>query len=258
MTLECEKTNLKRGSKGEQVRELQTILKNKGYYNGRIDGDYGELTVEAVKKFQKTQKGLLIDGVFGPVTCKKLNNSSNGIYTNNTLCERSGGNCLGQITAYHCAPHSIKQGLRKFGITGYSEKTIGGYAGTTSMGTGHYGIETAIAKIARLEGINLKVEWLNFSDLGATTKERYKRLGEILCSGDKFCFIHLLYRQKYGHYEHVKQVNLNNMMLVVSNSLGSRCSYPAYCGYNENRTASVETSYIRGISQKSICIVTRK
>ena len=71
--MECDKINLKRGSKGEEVKQAQEILKRLGYYNGIIDGDYGDLTIEAVKQFQKNTKGLAVDGILGPVTCKHLN-----------------------------------------------------------------------------------------------------------------------------------------------------------------------------------------
>ena len=71
MTLNCEKINLKKGNKGDEVKELQTILKEKGYYTGKIDGDYGDMTTNAVKKLQ-TKQGNDPDGVFGPKTCKKL------------------------------------------------------------------------------------------------------------------------------------------------------------------------------------------
>jgi peptidoglycan hydrolase-like protein with peptidoglycan-binding domain len=69
--MNCENINLKRGSKGDTVKELQTILKEKKLYNGKIDGDYGPLTETAVKKLQK-QQGNTPDGWFGPKTCKKL------------------------------------------------------------------------------------------------------------------------------------------------------------------------------------------
>ena len=263
MTLKCENINLKKGSKGEQVREVQTLLQKKGYYNGRIDGDYGELTVEAVKKFQKSTNGkLTIDGVVGPVTCKHLTKEGTlqkeyTIFTNTKLCERRGGDCLGQITSYHCGPHCIKQALRRFGVTGYSEKTIGQYAGTTSAGTGHWGLETAIAQIAKLEGITLKVEWKNFSDLGNTEKERYKKYGDLMTDPNKAVFHHELYTNRYGHYSVLEQVNTNTMNLIVANSLGSKCHSPAYCGYMESRPCSTQTRYLRGISQKSICIITK-
>ena len=73
MTLNCNNINLKKGSTGEQVKEAQTLLKQLSYYNVKLDGDYGDLTVTAVKAFQKKQGTLAVDGVIGPVTCKKLN-----------------------------------------------------------------------------------------------------------------------------------------------------------------------------------------
>ena len=43
----------KYGSRGDEVKQIQTKLKRWGYYNGSIDGIYGSQTVAAVKKFQK-------------------------------------------------------------------------------------------------------------------------------------------------------------------------------------------------------------
>ena len=62
---------LRKGSRGEEVRKLQTELKNQGFYTGKVDGIYGNLTVKAVKAFQK-KYGLKQDGVAGPKTQKKL------------------------------------------------------------------------------------------------------------------------------------------------------------------------------------------
>lgn len=69
--LNCKTINLKKGSKGNTVKELQQILQKKGYYDGKIDGDYGNLTVQAVKLLQRKQ-GNDPDGNFGPKTCSKL------------------------------------------------------------------------------------------------------------------------------------------------------------------------------------------
>ena len=140
------------------------------------------------------------------------------------------------------------------GITGYSEKTIGSYAGTTTNGTGHSGLETAIATIARKEKVNLKVSWKNLSDLGSSQKARFKAFGELMTKKDTSVFLHLLYRNKYGHYELIKTVNTDNSKVLVPNSLGNKCSSPAYCGYMETRTYSTEASYIAGIS---ICIISK-
>ena len=69
---DCPTINLKKGSKGENVKTLQTHLKTLGYYTRQVDGDFGKYTDEAVRKFQTATQGLKVDGIFGPVTCKKL------------------------------------------------------------------------------------------------------------------------------------------------------------------------------------------
>lgn len=61
----------KMGSRGEEVKQIQTKLKNLGFYKGSIDGIYGSATVKAVKAFQKS-KGLTVDGIAGTQTLKHL------------------------------------------------------------------------------------------------------------------------------------------------------------------------------------------
>ena len=55
---------LKSGSQGAKVEALQKRLQELGYYNGTIDGDFGEMTETAYKLFQK-QAGLFVDGIAG-------------------------------------------------------------------------------------------------------------------------------------------------------------------------------------------------
>lgn len=57
---------LKRGSKGEDVRNLQTNLNQLGY-GLSVDGDYGPGTEEAVKHLQ-TAFGYDVDGQAGDAT----------------------------------------------------------------------------------------------------------------------------------------------------------------------------------------------
>lgn len=62
---------LKMGSKGKDVKELQKRLKEVGFNPGNIDGDFGPGAQAAVLAFQKS-KGLLADGVAGPGTLNAL------------------------------------------------------------------------------------------------------------------------------------------------------------------------------------------
>lgn len=61
------------GDKGEEVKILQTKLKNLGYYNQSITGVYDVNTVTAVRTFQ-VDKGLKSVGNVGSQTLELLNN----------------------------------------------------------------------------------------------------------------------------------------------------------------------------------------
>lgn len=78
----------KYGSRGEEVKKIQTKLKQWGYYSGNIDGIYGTGTFNAAKSFQK-KNGLDVDGIAGEKTLKALgitsgSNNSNSATSNNT------------------------------------------------------------------------------------------------------------------------------------------------------------------------------
>ena len=65
---------LKRGDKGEDVKELQTKLIGCNCYcgNAGADGDFGKSTKAALKKFQK-EHNLISDGIYGSKSKAKLN-----------------------------------------------------------------------------------------------------------------------------------------------------------------------------------------
>ena len=76
----------KYGSRGEEVRQIQTKLKRWGYYNGNVDGIYGSQTLEAVKYFQR-KNGLKVDGIAGTQTLNAMgitSSSSNQSSTSNS------------------------------------------------------------------------------------------------------------------------------------------------------------------------------
>lgn len=77
----------KYGSRGEEVRQIQTKLKRWGYYKGNVDGIYGSQTVAAVKYFQR-KNGLAQDGIAGPKTLAAMgifsSSSSSGSSSNNS------------------------------------------------------------------------------------------------------------------------------------------------------------------------------
>lgn len=68
-------TPLKVGSSGQDVYELQGRLKYLGYYNGKIDSQFGAKTKNAVTWFQ-WKFGMKSDGVVGAKTKLKLYNAT--------------------------------------------------------------------------------------------------------------------------------------------------------------------------------------
>jgi peptidoglycan hydrolase-like protein with peptidoglycan-binding domain len=59
------------GSQGAKVSELQTLLKQLGYYDHSVDGIFGDRTKQAVVEFQR-QMDLPVDGQAGSSTFKRL------------------------------------------------------------------------------------------------------------------------------------------------------------------------------------------
>lgn len=63
---------IRKGSKGSEVRKLQTLLNASGYTTKiSIDGDFGPKTYNAVIEYQRAKK-IGIDGIVGPETWGKL------------------------------------------------------------------------------------------------------------------------------------------------------------------------------------------
>lgn len=59
------------GCTGSRVSDLQQALYDDGYYNGSIDGRYGDSTYTAVQRFQRAHN-LTADGIAGVKTLAKL------------------------------------------------------------------------------------------------------------------------------------------------------------------------------------------
>ncbi len=58
---------LRPGDRGDAIALLQQRLKERGYYKGSVDADYGEGTQAAVTAFQR-EKGIKADGIAGLIT----------------------------------------------------------------------------------------------------------------------------------------------------------------------------------------------
>lgn len=149
-----------------------------------------------------------------------------------------------------CALNSIQQCV--YNLTGLkiSESTMYQLGYTGSQGTSHDGINNIIKWINRNYNVNLTVTWRNLSDFGNTQKERWTNIGKLMIRKDTSIFFHILYKNKYGHYEVIDIINVGTGYVRALNSLSG--------GYLENRKISVQEQYIHGISQPSVCIIQKK
>lgn len=158
---------------------------------------------------------------------------------------------MGQDTPYFCGVSALQKVLFKFGIKDYSQSTLAKWAGTTTAGTSHQGIATAVAMVNRKKGTKITISEKSFKDLG------WKGIGKILANPKKDIIFHNCYRLKYGHYEVANQVNTSTNIEKVLNSLGDKCTSSCYCGYVESRSATEFKKYMDAISQKSLIILTK-
>ena len=160
---------------------------------------------------------------------------------------------MGQCNGYYCACNSLQQMFYRLTGIKVSESTIAGWAGTTSSGTDHPGINTAVTQFNRKYNKNVVIEWYNFSDLGSNESARWTKISNFIKKGA--VFFHLLYRNQWGHYEPIKSVG---DYLKILNSLGDSCGDGTYCGYIESRSKGEQIDYINGISQKSVAFLYNK
>lgn len=162
---------------------------------------------------------------------------------------KSGCDNRGQNNSVNCGPHSVQEVIRNLTGKVIPQSQLASWAGTTSSGSSHNGLETAIAMAAKTLNVKLSVKWYNFNDLG------WNGLKKIINSNNQDFLIHSLYRSQYGHYEVVNKIY--NDYCDVQNSLGDKCNSGCYCGYVEERYLSTFLIYMAGISQKSIMVITR-
>ena len=67
------KAKLRFGSTGPKVKKLQQALASKHFYEGKIDGDFGQRTMKALINFQQQKFGNQgADGIVGPITAEEV------------------------------------------------------------------------------------------------------------------------------------------------------------------------------------------
>jgi peptidoglycan hydrolase-like protein with peptidoglycan-binding domain len=77
------------------VLEVQTLLANRGYVVGEIDGVYGRHTKQAIMDFQKSQNNLVVDGIPGERTLTLLRASNTANNLTNKVTNQTNGQING-------------------------------------------------------------------------------------------------------------------------------------------------------------------
>ena len=131
---------LKLNSQGTKVSQLQTDLKQLGYYYAEITGNFGEKTQAAVKEFQK-RNGLTADGIAGANTLAAIA----------AAVEKAGGSVSGSTGS---SGSGLKLGStgKEVGDLQENLTTLGFYYGDI---TNHFGTltQTAVKKFQKSRGL---------------------------------------------------------------------------------------------------------
>lgn len=220
------------------VGKIEKFVKDNGYLPNWCIFDKKD-TNNTKKSSQNTKKS----------TTTPISNCQNP-YISSPYNKKSGCDAMGQNTNYYCGVSALQKVLYKFGIH-VSQKQLASVAGTTTKGTDHQGLRTAVAWVSKHYGVKLTVKEYNFSELG------FDKISKMICKPNVDIIWHLLYRNKYGHYEKVKAIDLKKGTVDVINSLGNKCANNCFCGYIETRSFATQKQYINGISQKSIIVITK-
>ncbi|MBE5800905.1 MAG: hypothetical protein E7319_01290 [Clostridiales bacterium] len=121
------------GAKGDEVRKMQTVLRQKGYYKGRVDGVFGPSTRSAVIAFQKSIS-IAADGKPGNKTLTALYHGSSAINTPSNGDIKSTLNIQNPHSIYYGMSgekvRALQQALRK---AGYYNAVIDGVFGDNTL-----------------------------------------------------------------------------------------------------------------------------
>lgn len=119
---------LRMGATGTAVKELQTMLKKLGYYNGSIDGTFGSGTYSAVRTFQQ-KNGLIVDGVAGSATLKKISSAVSAADKKDDAKDDTADDGTLRKGDIGTAVKTLQQNLKKLG---FYAATVDGSFGTTT------------------------------------------------------------------------------------------------------------------------------
>jgi peptidoglycan hydrolase-like protein with peptidoglycan-binding domain len=121
-------------AKSDEIKNVQQLLSDRGFYGGATDGVAGPMTQEAIVLAQKTY-GLIADGVAGSLTIAALEAGSNYVPVSS------------KETASNVSDSSIKEGQKLLSNLGFYEGEVDGIQGSKTT--------AAIKKAQAFYGLNV-------------------------------------------------------------------------------------------------------
>ena len=117
------------GEQSTSVRKMQDKLKERGYYNGDVDGKFGPLTLAAVKAFQKAV-GITVDGKPGNKTLTALYDGVSAINkTNNSELKHTTKPTNPRTLYYGCTGSRVESLQRALRLAGFYGGEVDGVYG---------------------------------------------------------------------------------------------------------------------------------
>ncbi len=153
-----------------------------------------------------------------------------------------------QSTGYYCADVSIMQCVYELYGKDLSQRQIAQWAGTTTSGTGHSGINQALATINKKYGYKMTYEWKNFSKVG------WNELAQICKDPNRAFICHHMWHSfdgtdSGGHYTTFACINPSKKYCYEIYSLRGATLVKRSFSYMEK--------CMNEINQPSICIITK-
>ena len=134
------------GEKSDAVRHMQSALRKKGYYKGRVDGNFGPETRKAVYRFQ-TSLGINVDGRPGNKTLTALYDGSTAI--NEIVGRKATAVKVTDPSSiyYGCTGTRVRTLQRALKAAGYFKGTVDGKFGELT--------ELAVRKFQTAKGMHV-------------------------------------------------------------------------------------------------------
>jgi hypothetical protein len=158
---------------------------------------------------------------------------------------------LAQVREYTCGPHAIVKSIYDFVGHEYSEMSIATNYGYVigDDGTNHEQLENIYRSAGWNAGFDMRFNWYTFSEIGG-----WNGIRDAVSDPNKNVIIHNLYKNTWGHYEFILNVNTDSQKIKLDNSLPSTTNQ--WGGSIEDRDFATMKQYMDGISQKSVLVVT--